>query len=307
MRSDMPEAIDVAVVQLWSDKTRTPADNRVHALEMLARAAANRPDLVVLPEAVAMLCYPDGRPDFSYRDVMEAVPGPTTDSAASLAREHGVNILIGLVADCGDGVRAQNVIVAIDRTGTIIGRYEKTHEPEVCRRNQAAVVGDSLPVISFDFGLVGIFVCWDLVSPETASILTLKGARLLCFPHLIALPAARNFAVSLRARAVDNAVPVVAAGMRDAHNHNGCQEGLYPTCIIGADGNVIAQSDIAGPDVLRRRLSLAQVEVAHMAREEASICWTRHRPTELRPDLYAREYNELASRQSGGYGHHGQT
>lgn len=245
-----------------------------------------------------MLCYPDGRPGFSYRDVMEAVPGPTTDAAAAIARHYGVNILIGLVADNGDGRSCQNVVVGIGRDGKIVGRYEKLHEPEIARRSQRAEVGNSIPVITFDFGRVGVFVCWDLLSPELASILTLKGARLLCFPHLIALPSTRNFSVSLRARAVDNALPVVAAGMRDAHNHNGSQEGLFPTCIIDADGEVIAQSTAAGSDIVDAQVSLAPVTVDDLGLAEKGVDWTRHRPTELRPALYAREYAALAQRNT---------
>jgi predicted amidohydrolase len=292
------EYIDVVAVQLWSDMDRTPARNREHALEMLEKAASTRPDLVVLPEAISMLCYPDGRPGFTYRDVMEAVPGPTTDAAAAIARQYGVNILIGLVSDEGDGRRCQNVVVGIDREGDIVGRYDKAHEPEISRRSQGARVGDEVPVITFDFGRVGVFVCWDLLSPELASILALKGARLLCFPHLIALPSTRNFSVSLRARAVDNALPVVAAGMRDAHNHNGSQGGLFPTCILDADGLVIAQSAAAGPDIVRAQVSLAPMTVNHAGDSENRGDWTHLRPAELRLALYAREYAALAQRTS---------
>ena len=90
--------IEIAAVQLWSSTAHTPDDNRAHALVMLDRAARQRPDLVVMPEAVSMLCYPDGRPGFSYRDVAEPVPGPTTEHAARIATEHGVNVVLGLVA-----------------------------------------------------------------------------------------------------------------------------------------------------------------------------------------------------------------
>jgi predicted amidohydrolase len=266
----------------------------VHALEMLEQSASTRPDLVVLPEAVSMLCYPDGRPGFSYRDVMETVPGPTTDSAAAIARHFGVNVLIGLVSGQDDELNCQNVVVGIGRDGKMVGRYEKLHEPEISRRSQGARVGNSIPIITFDFGPVGVFVCWDLISPEIASIMALKGARLLCFPHLLALPCTRNFSVSLRARAVDNALPVVAAGMRDAHNHNGSQEGLFPTCIIDADGEVIAQSAVAGPDIINAQVLLAPVTADNLGIAEKGVDWTRHRPTELRPALYAREYAGLA-------------
>jgi N-carbamoylputrescine amidase len=284
----MQKEITVAAVQLWSSSAHTPDDNRAHALEMLGRAARSRPDLVVLPEAVSMLCYPDGRPGFSYRDVAEPVPGPTTRAAADVAAACGVNVVLGLIEDRGPERPCQNVVVVLDRAGRVAGRYEKTHEPAVCRREQAAGRGDALPVFDLDLGRIGVFVCWDLIAPEVAAILALQGAQLLCFPHLIGLPAAPNFAVSLRARAVDHGVPVVAAGMRDAHNHNGSQEGLFPTCVLDADGHVVAQSTRAAADVVSARLPL---------RSEPQEDWAARRRAELRPDLYARAYASLSNPQ----------
>lgn len=290
--------IHVAAVQLWSDPARTPQENRAHALAMLEQAAQGRPDLIVLPEAVSMLCYPDGRPDFTYRDVAEPVPGPTTEAAAAIARRHRVNVMLGLVADRGPDAPCQNLVVIIDREGCAAGAYEKIHEPEVVRRHQDASTGTEFPVFDLDFGRIGAFVCWDLLAPEVASILTLKGARLLCFPHLIGLPSQRNFAVSLRARAVDNAVPLIAAGMRDAHNHNGCQDGLFPTCILDADGNVMTQSTRAGADVVRAQVSLAPVRVDHLGLATRGINWSAQRLRELRVDLYAKEYSDLIERRN---------
>ena len=278
----MTQEIDVAAVQLWSSTRHSPEDNRSHALAMLEEAARMRPDLVVLPEAVSMLCCPDGRPDFSYRDVSESVAGPTAERASKIAATYGVNVVIGVIEDRGPDRPCQNAVLVLDRGGRLAGRYDKTHEPEVCRLEQDAGRGDELPVFDLDFGRIGVFVCWDLIAPEVASILTLKGAQLLCFPHLIALPVERNFAVSLRARAVDNAVPIVAAGMRDEHNHNGSQEGLFPTCILDAAGNVLAQSEKAEADVVTARVPLGSA-------------WTARRPLELRPDLYARQYASLSN------------
>jgi predicted amidohydrolase len=163
----------------------------------------------------------------------------------------------------------------------------------VCRHAQAAGTGEALPVFDLDVGRIGVFICWDLIAPEVASILTFKGAQLLCFPHLIALPAARNFAVSLQARAVDNAVPVAAAGLRDVHNHNGSQDGLFPTCILDASGHVLAQSTRAGADVVVASVPLAPVHVDHLGRAEPEVDWNAQRRRELRADLYAREYAAL--------------
>jgi predicted amidohydrolase len=283
-------SIEAVAVQLWSDLKRTPEDNREHALEMAEIAAKSRPDLLVLPEAIAMLCYPDGHADFSYRDVSEAVPGPSTARLTELARTYHTNIVVGLIADHGPDRPCQNVAVVIDRHGEIVGQYEKVHEPEVCRLKQDAGVGSEIPVFDLDIGRIGIMVCWDLISPEVASILAYKGAKLICFPHMIALPSPANFGIQLRARAIDTGLPIIAAGMRDAHNHSGSQDGIFPTCIISSDGQVLAQSALDAADIVR-----AEVDLDSTSSNRDLVKRSR---ADLRFDVYAKEYDRLAAGDS---------
>lgn len=298
----MANEVTVAAVQLLATPAHTPAQNRAHALDMLAQAARRRPDLVLLPEAVAMLSYPDGRPDFTYRDVAELVPGPTTERAAAIARRNATNVLIGLIADRGPDVPCQNVVVVIDREGKIAGSYEKLHEPEVCRLSQAAGTGAEVPVFALDFGTIGVLACYDLHFPEVAAILALKGAQVLCLPHLIDLPAPLEVALQMRARAVDNALPLVAAGKAPQHKPFRGQDGLFPTCILDARGRLVAQSTRNRAEVVTATLELAPVRVDHLGRLENDINWNQQRRREMRLDVYAREYRRLAevAGQEGG-------
>ncbi len=287
--------IRVAAVQLWSDFDRSPEDNRVHALEMAEKAAARGGlDLIVLPEAISMLCYPDGRPDFSYHDVCEPVPGPTTEALAAIARRYRVNIVCGLIASPTVGDTCQNMTVVIDRSGELVGAYNKLHEPEICRVEQGAGVGEDAPVFDLDFGRIGIMVCWDLISPELASILAAKGAELIVFPHLIGLSPSSRLGIQLRARAVDNGVPIVVAGMRDDGSHSGNENDISPTCTISPDGVVIASSAADTADIL-----IGQIDF------QASSANRKHiakRARDLRYEVYAREYAALSGKgnRTGG-------
>ena len=217
---------------------------------MLERAAESGPhDLIVMPEAVAMLCYPDDRPDFTYYDVAEDVPGPTTDEASRTAKTHHVNVVIGLIDRREDG--CQNLAVVIDRSGKIVGAYEKLHEPEICIREQAALEATGpAPVFDLDFGRIGIFICWDNLYPELSDELKSSGADMLVLPHLMSFANDRGQAKLVREHARRNRIPLVMAGMRDAHNHNDGQDGLWPTAVLDADGSVIAQTDKAGSDLV---------------------------------------------------------
>lgn len=282
----MPRLVTVTAVQLGSTRSSTPNENRAHALDMLEKAASGKPDLVVMPEAVAMLCYPDDHPDFTYFDVAEPVPGPTSEAASRIAARYGVNVVIGLIEKRRKG--GQNLALVIDRTGATVGRYEKVHEPEICRLDQHALVGDEIPVFDLDFGRIGIFICWDLNYPEMATILSLNGAQLIVFPHLISLGDGTAFPVQLRARAVDNGLPIVAAGMRDEHNHNGTQDGMGPTCILDSEGSIIAQSLEAGPDVVS-----ATVDIDADLPNRRRVLRSR---LDLRPALFGKAFADLSDR-----------
>lgn len=279
----------VAAVQLRSDPSRTPSQNTEHALEMASEAASANVDLIVLPEAVSMLCYPDGRPDFSYRDVAEAPNGRTVQYLSRLASECEVNIVAGVIEDRGDDAPCQNVALVFDRTGRIVGRYEKIHEPEVCRLQQDAGTGSDVPVFNLDIGVIGVAICWDINYPELFSLLAYKGARIICFPHLIGLPSTSNFSVQLRARAIDTATFVVAAGMRDNGSHSSVQEGTAATCIVSPAGEVIAQAATEMAEVV--------IEDIDPASEGPSRLHRRRIETDLRFDVLAREYVSLASRR----------
>jgi len=251
---------------------------------MLEKAASGKPDLVVMPEAVAMLCYPDDRPDFTYLDVAEPIPGQTSDAACRIAREFNVNVVIGLIELRQNG--GQNLCLVIDRSGTIVGRYEKVHEPEICRLEQMALVGNEIPVFDLDFGRIGIFICWDLNYPELPSILAAKGTDLLIFPHMISLSSDSNFGLRLRARAADNGLPLVAAGMRDEHNHNGTEPDLGPTCILDANGGVVSASLHPGPDVISAAIELDS--------DSPSRSRAKRFRKDVRPDVYSKEWKLAA-------------
>jgi predicted amidohydrolase len=245
----------ITAVQLWSSKEHSPEDNRAHALSMLADAAATAAsDLIVLPEAVAMLCYPDGRPDFTYYDVAEDVPGPTTEAACRIAADAETNVVIGLIDRREHG--CQNVAVVIDRSGSIVGVYEKMHEPEICRSEQAALEGSAPGLFDLDFGRIGVFICWDLFYPEVVADLASGGAQVLVFPHQLSFANEKSQAILLQKYARESGLPLVAAGMRDEHNHNAGQDGLWPTVALNASGEVLVQTDQSGADIISVKLDL---------------------------------------------------
>jgi predicted amidohydrolase len=270
----------IATVQLWVGENAQKADNLANALRMIDSAAAQNPDIIVLPENVLA-----AGTKLHYRDVSEQIPGPVTDIVSTRARRYNCYIVFPIIEKSGDKIF--NSAVLFGRRGEILGVYHKVHEPEVIIKEEEVSLGDQFPVFNLDFGKVGIMICWDNTFVETASILALKGAEIIFFPHLIALPSQLNFNVTTRARAVDNCVFIVTAGIRTASKEwTWVDEGLSGTCMIGPDGKVLCQTDKNESQVIFQEIDLSKPRMVRNLGVWGDVNWKQQYLKERRPELY---------------------
>ncbi len=93
----------------------------------------------------------------------------------------------------------------------VISKQDKVHLYR--REKRKAIPGSHFDVMSVDGYKVGVLVCHDVVFPETAREATFKGAQLLLVPSLIPAKGIEPWLVYLRARALENRVPVVAPNL----------------------------------------------------------------------------------------------
>jgi len=92
--------------------------------------------------------------------------------------------------------------------GDIISRQDKVHLYR--RENREALPGSRFGLVEVDGSKVGVLVCHDLVFPETSRTVTLMGAELLVVPSLIGTKGSEPWLIYLRARALENRVPIVS-------------------------------------------------------------------------------------------------
>lgn len=188
---------------------------------IIREAAAQRPDIICLPEGMTVVGT--GR---KYFDVGEPVPGPTTETLGQLARELRTYIVAGLYERVPPAL--YNTAVLIDRDGKLAGTYRKTHLPR--EEWEAGITpGDSYPVFETDFGKIALLVCWDLQFPEPWRAVALQGAE------LVLLPIWGGNETLLRARAIENHVFAVSSSydMR--------------SCVVAPDGEILADATQSGP------------------------------------------------------------
>ena len=98
----------------------TVMENNAEILNRLTLALKQNPDLVCLPESFSSGSVPRE----TVANLVETIPGPTTDLVAKAARENRCYILCPVFTK-REG-RYWNTVVVIDRTGNIIGFYDKS-------------------------------------------------------------------------------------------------------------------------------------------------------------------------------------
>lgn len=236
----MPDrsALRAAVVQMTSSADR--AENRATAGALVARAARMGARLVVLPERWAHIDGP------RTLQGAEALEGPSLSAAREWAREFGIHLLAGSIAEGAEADRAFNTSVLIDPAGALAAVYRKIHlfDVEVGGREyreSAQTAPGSEPVTGeVDGHVVGMSVCYDLRFPELYRALVDRGAQVLAVPAAFTAATGRDhWEPLLRARAIENQCYVVAAGQFGVHADGGTSHGH--SMIVDPWGAVIAE------------------------------------------------------------------
>lgn len=221
--SAMPARIvRLATIHFQPKDGKTPMEKAQLFAPLLEEAAKQKADLVVLPETLTY--YSSGK---KMVDCAEAVPGPVTDYFGTLAKQHNLYIVAGLIER--EAHLIYNVAVLIGPDGKVAGKYRKCSLPR--SEVEAGVTpGHDYPVFNTRFGKVGMMVCYDGFFPEVARQLTLNGAEVIAWPVWGCNP------MLAQARACENHVYLVSSTYTDA-SANWIISGIF-----GQDGKVLAQA-----------------------------------------------------------------
>jgi predicted amidohydrolase len=201
-----------AAVQLNS---RDDKQRNLEAAERLVRAAArDGAELVCLPEKWNML-----GDSAALIDGAEPLDGPSLSAARTWARDLGIHLLAGSIAERVEGHdRLFNTSVLIDPQGDDLGTYRKIHMFDVevggvtYRESDHEEGGQEIVTAALGDLELGLSVCYDLRFPELYRILAVRGARVITVPSAFTQATGRDhWEVLLRARAIENQAFVVAA------------------------------------------------------------------------------------------------
>jgi len=273
----MNKNVRVAVVQHGCAAARE--DNLERSMSGIRQAAKLGADIVLLPELHALPYFCKSE-DPRHFDLAEPVPGPTTDTLATLARELKLLIVASVFEKRAIGV-FHNTAVVIERDGSIAGIYRKMHipdDPGYYEKFYFTPGDQGFVPIDTSAGKLGVMVCWDQWFPEAARLMALAGAEILCYPSAIGWDPAdpedekvrqRNAWMTIqKAHAIANHLPV-AVSNRCGHEDDpsgklngadfwgssfiaGPQGEILAKAPIDTDAVIIATIDNTRTDTLRR-------------------------------------------------------
>ncbi len=196
-----PRRVRLATVHFRPQGGKIPAGNCRLFAPLIAEAARQKADLVVLGETVTY--YGLGK---TYAEVAESVPGPSTAYFGQLAKQHNLYIVAGLVERAGHLI--YNTAVLLGPDGRLVGKYRKVTLPR-SEIDGGVAPGHDYPVFDTRFGKVGLMVCYDGFFPEVARQLSNRGAEVIAWPVWGCNPALAS------ARACENHVYIVSSTYED--------------------------------------------------------------------------------------------
>ncbi|CAH2030142.1 carbon-nitrogen family hydrolase [Trichlorobacter ammonificans] len=239
--------------------------NLSHVRDALARVADRGAQLAVLPELWST--------GFAYRTLTELAQ--RTDAVVAELQELSVRhnlVIVGSQPEPAGDNRVFNTIHVIDR-GRIAATYRKLHLFSLLGEDTAFKGGERWCLAETSLGKIGVIICYDLRFPELSRRLALEGADLICVPAQWPKPRQEHWRTLLRARAIENQLPVVAA---NACGLIGKLDFFGMSMVIDHCGEVLADAGERPGEVL-----------ATLDRQ-AMTAWRAQIPcfADRRPDLY---------------------
>jgi len=214
------------------------------AERLVRAAAADGAELVVLPERLDIR----GR-DEAYEAGAEALNGSVARWGGALARELGIDLVAGSIAERREGHdKLSNTSIHFGPDGELRAVYRKIHMFDVVvgdieYRESSHHEGADEIVISetADGSGLGLTICYDLRFPELYRILALRGARIVTVPsNFTKTTGQAHWDVLNRARAIENQVFVVAPGQTGPQLPEG--ESYGGSMIVDPWGVVLARA-----------------------------------------------------------------
>jgi len=178
---------DKFIIGLVQMKCTTNAEeNLSRAIRKISEAAARGAQVISLHELFLgeYFCRIE---DAELFNLAEAIPGPSTEKLAKVAKEKKVALVVSLFERRAAGVY-HNSCAVLDADGSFLGKYRKMHIPDdpLYYEKFYFTPGDlGFPNFDTKYARIGIQICWDQWYPEGSRLTALGGAQIIFYPTSI--------------------------------------------------------------------------------------------------------------------------
>ena len=193
---------------LKGDGTMEPLDIRDRMIEAhipYIESAAEQGVQVLCFQEVFTQPYFCPSQDRRWYAAAESIPdGHTTQLMTEYAKKHNMVIVVPIYEEAMPGVY-YNTAAVIDADGTFLGKYRKTHIPQVDPGFYEKFFfkpGDSgWPVFETAYLKLGVYICYDRHFPEGWRALALNGAEYIVNPSATVADGLTMYSAPFSARA----------------------------------------------------------------------------------------------------------
>lgn len=233
----------------------------------LAREAADKADIVVLPEI-----WTTGYGLRNIEHDAEDENGPTITALKEIAKESRGLIISGSIPFRRNN-KIYNGLVVINEQGEIICDYQKIHLFSLFNEANFFAPGEKRCVFETNALKAGAVICYDIRFPELIRSMAMSGAQIIFVPA--EWPAARGMHWRLlnQARAVENQVFVCAVNCVGEHRGSP----FYGhSLIIDPSGEIVAEGSE------RQEIVYGEIDLSLIERVRSNMTVWKDR----RPELY---------------------
>lgn len=212
----------IAAIQMCS--SHIIDENLASAARLIAQAAQNKAQLVVLPEMFAIM----GRKPTDKVAAREAYgSGKIQDFLSQQAKMHQTWIVGGTIPiACDDDQKVRAASIVYDHNGNCVARYDKIHlfdvtvsETESYRESDTTEPGKDIVVVDTPVGKLGLSVCYDIRFAGLYTELLNRGAEVIAVPSAFTVKTGEaHWQLMCRARAVENFCYVVGSAQGGTHS-----------------------------------------------------------------------------------------
>ena len=219
-------------------------DNIKKARDMIAKAAAEGCNFIVLPEMFNCPYQND-----LFQSFAESYPnGATIKMLAAAAAEEKVLLIGGSIPE-RDGGKIYNTSFIFNETGRLIGKHRKVHlfdvdikHGTVFKESDTLSAGNEVTIVNWQNITLGVAICYDIRFPEFARIMCDKGAGILIYPAAFGpVTGPAHWELLIRGRAIDNQVFVVGAA--PALTPGATYQAYGHSMVSDPWGNILAEAD----------------------------------------------------------------